>query len=329
VSATDYSLDRGLPASPEAERSILGAILLDNSLANEALIALKADHFFLDAHRRIYQRLTEMMEQGTPLDIVSLTVDLMAHKELEAVGGAGYLASLTDGVPRRTSVQHYVSIVIEKANARNFIHSCNAGIALALEQQVNVLDMIEQHNQSIANISAETGGARDIAVPAREFLDKIKADREWLVDGLIEKGSNGFVVAEPKGSKAQPLDAKILTPSGWRLMGSLQVGDDVFGADGTPTRVVGIFPHGIKKCYRVNISDGTSTECTDEHLWTIQSHNAIERGQGYQTMRTEEIANLLTQHISPRVRSDSVSRETIDSTRVHVWSNPWRWWIDR
>lgn len=83
MNATDYSL----PSSPEAERSILGAILLDNSLANEALIALKADHFFLDAHRRIYQRLTGMLEQGIPLDIVSLTVDLMAHKELESVGG--------------------------------------------------------------------------------------------------------------------------------------------------------------------------------------------------------------------------------------------------
>ena len=198
MSATDYSL----PSSPEAERSILGAILLDNSLANEALIALKADHFFLDAHRRIYQRLAGMLEQGIPLDIVSLTVDLMAHKELEAVGGAGYIASLTDGVPRRSSVQHYVSIVIEKANLRNLIHAANGVISQALEQSISSLAIIEQHNQSLANISAETGGARDIAVPAREFLDKIKPTREWLVEGLIEKGSNGFVVAEPKASKS-------------------------------------------------------------------------------------------------------------------------------
>ena len=198
----DFNLDRGLPSSPEAERSILGAILLDNSLASEALIALKSEHFYLDAHRRIYQRLADLADQGHPLDIVSLTECLMSHKELEAVGGAGYLASLTDGVPRRSSLSHYVSIVIDKANARNFIHSCNAGIAIALDQQTGILEIIEQHNQSIANISAETSGARDLAVPAREFMARMKPEREWLVEELIEKGSNGFVVAEPKGSKS-------------------------------------------------------------------------------------------------------------------------------
>ncbi len=101
--ATDFSLDRGLPASPEAERSILGAILLDNNLQNEALSTLKAEHFFLDAHRRIYQRIADLSETNRPIDIVTLTEELLRYKELDAVGGAGYLASLTDGVPRRSS----------------------------------------------------------------------------------------------------------------------------------------------------------------------------------------------------------------------------------
>ena len=107
--ATDFSLDRGLPASPEAERSILGAILLDNNLQNEALSTLKSDHFFLDAHRRIYQRIADLSENNRPIDIVTLTEELLRHKELEAVGGAGYLASLTDGVPRRSSVEHNIA----------------------------------------------------------------------------------------------------------------------------------------------------------------------------------------------------------------------------
>ena len=141
--ATDFSLDRGLPASPEAERSILGAILLDNNLQNEALSTLKSDHFFLDAHRRIYQRIADLSENNRPIDIVTLTEELLRHKELEAVGGAGYLASLTDGVPRRSSVEHYVRIVRDKAMLRNLIHAANGVISQALEQASSAAEVID------------------------------------------------------------------------------------------------------------------------------------------------------------------------------------------
>ena len=70
--------------------------------------------------------------------------------------------------------------------------------------------------------------------------------------------------------KAQPLDAKILTPTGWRRMGDLAVGDSVIGADGGPTRVVGVYPQGVKDVYEVEFTDGSRTECCDEHLWSVR-----------------------------------------------------------
>ncbi len=128
MSVTDYSLDRGLPASPEAERSILGACLLDNDLSNEALADLKPEYFFLDAHRRIFAAMAWLAEHGRPIDTVALMQMLQDRKELDAVGGAAYLASLTDGVPRRSSIAHYISIVREKWNARQLLHGCNSTI---------------------------------------------------------------------------------------------------------------------------------------------------------------------------------------------------------
>ena len=83
MATTDYSLERGMPSSPEAERSILGAILLDNTLQNEALSSLKSEHFFLDAHRRIYQRIADLSENNRPIDIVTLTEELLRYKELD------------------------------------------------------------------------------------------------------------------------------------------------------------------------------------------------------------------------------------------------------
>jgi replicative DNA helicase len=187
--ATDFSLDRGLPASPEAERSILGAILLDNTLQNEALSTLKSEHFFLDAHRRIYQRVAELSESNRPIDIVTLTEELLRYKELDAVGGAGYLASLTDGVPRRSSLEHYVRIVRDKAMLRGLIHAANSVISQALEQTSSAAEVIDAAESSIFNLSEERSGQQltDIRSIAMESfggdLDKL-FQRGGRVTGL-------------------------------------------------------------------------------------------------------------------------------------------------
>ena len=85
---SDVSLDRGLPASVEAERSILGAILLDNHSYNEAAEKLSSEDFFLDSHRRIYSRMAELIDAHRAVDIVTLAEELARRKEVEAVGGA-------------------------------------------------------------------------------------------------------------------------------------------------------------------------------------------------------------------------------------------------
>jgi len=73
--------------------------------------------------------------------------------------------------------------------------------------------------------------------------------------------------------KAQPLTARVLTPSGWKEMGDLRVGDEVVDPDGGLGYVTGVFDRGVRDSYRVNLSDGTSTECCDEHLWLVQTDN--------------------------------------------------------
>ena len=88
----------------------------------------------------------------------------------------------------------------------------------------------------------------------------------------------GVPLAEVTGElreigKAQPVDTPVLTPSGWRLMGELQAGDQVIGGDGHPVKVLGVFPQGRKQVYRVTSSDGAVTECCAEHLWTVRNHN--------------------------------------------------------
>ncbi|OZC01307.1 strawberry notch-like NTP hydrolase domain-containing protein [Rubricoccus marinus] len=90
-----------------------------------------------------------------------------------------------------------------------------------------------------------------------------------------EKGPRqGFFIGDATGvgkGRAQPLHARVLTPTGWRFMGEIQVGDLVVSDDGRPTRVTGVFPQGEMAVYRVTFSDGSATECTDDHLWLTQT----------------------------------------------------------
>src|SRR6266699_4528987 len=133
MATTDYSIS-SLPANVDAERSILGAILLDNFSYNQAAEHLRADDFSLDSHRRIYSRMIDLAESSRPIDMITLIEELDRHKDLQSVGDVGYISSLVDGVPDRPSIEHYVKIVRDKALLRGLIHAANAAIVRAGEQ---------------------------------------------------------------------------------------------------------------------------------------------------------------------------------------------------
>jgi hypothetical protein len=90
TATSEIQFERGLPASIDAERSILGAVLLDNHAYNEAAERLTQDDFALDQHRRIYARMAELIDAGRAVDIVTLAEELAKRKEVEAVGGRIY-----------------------------------------------------------------------------------------------------------------------------------------------------------------------------------------------------------------------------------------------
>ena len=93
--------------------------------------------------------------------------------------------------------------------------------------------------------------------------------------------------------RAQPLSSSVLTPAGFRPMGSLQVGDDVIGSDGRPTRVEGVYPQGVREVYEVTMSDGSRTRCCGEHLWTVYTPSDKRRSTGPRLLRTDEMIGRL------------------------------------
>jgi replicative DNA helicase len=182
LATTDLNLDRSMPASLDAERSILGAILLDNEVLPQAAESLRADDFSLDSHRRIYLRMMELNETSRPIDIVTLTEELSRKKEVEAVGGVAYLSSLTEGLPRRENIEHYVKIVKDKALLRGLIHAAQSAISHALEQADTTEEIIDAAESAIFQISESRIG--------RGFLGikEIVKESFGSVDALYSRG---------------------------------------------------------------------------------------------------------------------------------------------
>ena len=152
MATTDYSLERGLPASIDAERSILGAVLMESLLFDQAA-ELKPDDFSLDAHRRIFARMRDLQDSGRPVDMITLAEELDRRKEIEAVGGVAYLSSLIDGLPERPSIEHYVRIVRNKSLLRGLINIAQLAIAEAIDHSDEAEEVINRAEQGIFQLS--------------------------------------------------------------------------------------------------------------------------------------------------------------------------------
>lgn len=158
--ATAPAQSRTLPHNLEAERSVLGAILIDNDTFNVAAAIIDARVFFRDAHRRIFERMSELSERSQPIDLVTLKEELERAGDLEEVGGPAYIASLVDGVPRSTNVEYYAQIVKEKATLRALIFSANKilGTAYDADQEADlILDEAESAIFSVAEDRIKAG----------------------------------------------------------------------------------------------------------------------------------------------------------------------------
>ena len=152
--------EKTLPHNLEAERCVLGAILIHNDAFNVAAELVDADDFFREAHRRVFDKMVDLNERQQAIDFVTLKDELTRSGDLDEVGGPAYISSLADGVPRSTNVEHYARIVKEKATLRNLIYSANkiAASAYSAEDDADaVLDRAEHEIFSIAEDKIHTG----------------------------------------------------------------------------------------------------------------------------------------------------------------------------
>jgi replicative DNA helicase len=202
--------ERTLPHNLEAERSVLGAILVHNDAFNLAAQVIDSGDFYRDAHRRIFDKMVALNERGQAIDFVTLKEELARGGDLDEVGGPSYVASLADGVPRATNVEYYSKIVKEKATLRSLIYAANKILTNAYQAEEEsdlILDEAESAIFSVADDRIKAG-----FVPMRDLVKDSFPKIEQLFEQkrLITGVPTGFVDIDEMTRGFQPGDLIIV-----------------------------------------------------------------------------------------------------------------------
>ena len=202
--------DKTLPHNLEAEKCVLGAILIDNPSFNQAAEVIDAHDFFRDAHRRIFEKMVSLSERSEPIDPVTLKDELTRSGELEEVGGPAYVASLTDGVPRSANVEYYSKIVKEKSTLRRLIQSATDVLARAYDAEEGADELLDEAERSIFQIAEHR--LRQGFVPLSQLVNTGYELIEKLQEhkGLVTGVPTGFVDLDEMTSGLQKADLVIV-----------------------------------------------------------------------------------------------------------------------
>jgi replicative DNA helicase len=233
------TLERPLPNNLDAERSVLGAILLDNHALNTAVETLRPEDFFLDQHRRVFNQMISLAETQQAIDLITLTEELHRRGDLEAAGGAPYLAALADGMPRVSNVEHYARIVKEKAMLRNLIHTTHSIQQRAFEGEDGADTILDNAESSIFAIAEDR--VKEGLVPIKEIVNKNfeRLEKIFREGKSITGVSTGYVELDKLTSGFQASELLILAarPSQGKTALALNLAENIAIRAGLPVAI--------------------------------------------------------------------------------------------
>lgn len=294
-SGGDFTLEKSLPSNVDAERMILGVILLDNVTINQAVEHLKPDDFFLPSHRRIFDKMVKLYEQGQGIDPLTLQEELRRAGELDQIGGPAYIASLFDGVPRFSNIESYVKIVKGKGMLRKLIGAGNQVMQMAFDDEDDpeeILDRAERLILAIAEDRIKQGFTHigEVAEKQLHVIEEVAAhqqlitgiatgftDLDYMTSGL-QRGDLIIVAARPSMGKCLTADVSVLLENGEvatieeiyhrKQARLLTLGDDFKFKTTEPSAFI---DDGVKPVYRVTTRLGRQIDSTLSHPYlTIQ-----------------------------------------------------------
>ena len=208
--AKDLILDKIPPQNLDAEMAVLGSMLLDEEAVSISTEKLDASCFYKDAHRKIFQAITDLYNTNKAVDLITLTNALKIEGALDAIGGASYITSLANAVPTAANINHYAGIVREKYILRTLINNSTKIITVCHESQGNVDEVVDTAEKLIFEVSdrKNQGTYLQLKEIIKESIETI--DRLYQNKAHVTGIPTGYIDFDIKTAGLQPSDLVII-----------------------------------------------------------------------------------------------------------------------
>jgi replicative DNA helicase len=298
--------DRTPPQDMAAEQSVLGAMLISKDAIADVTEVIRGVDFYRPSHETIHDAIIDLYGRGEPVDMVTVAAELQRRGELQRIGGAAYLHTVSANVPIAANAGYYAEIVREKAMLRRLVDAGTKIVQIGYAGEGQVDDIVDQAQAEVYKIT-DKRATEDFA-PLSDIMDGVLdeieaisnreaglygvptgfADLDDLTNGL-HSGQMIIVAARPAMGKALALDTPLPTPSGWTTMGEVRVGDQLYDAQGQPTNVVAVTGVLVDRpCYEVEFSDGSRIVADAQHQWRTET--LLGQMPSLRIRTTEELA---------------------------------------
>jgi replicative DNA helicase len=275
------------PQAIELEEAVLGALMLEKDALNAVIDILKPDSFYKEAHQAIYRAVIALFGNSEPIDLLTVTQQLRQAGELELIGGAQYITTLTTKINSAANIESHARIVAEMAMKREMIRVASKILQDAFEDTTDVFTLLDTVEQSLFNIS-ESNIRKNYADMTTIMTDALKEleIRRNQKDGLTGVPS-GFSNLDRLTSGWQPTELVILAarPAMGKCLGKgtkvvmfdgtlknvedVQVGDWLMGDDSTPRQVRSL-ARGMENMYWVHQNRGISYRVNESHILSLK-----------------------------------------------------------
>ncbi len=283
------------PNDVEAEKAILGSILLNPTILDDIVGVLKVDFFYDPRHTIVYEAMLRLASHQKPIDIIFVLNELKS-KEADSNSNSNsstgtdidkdFLLELISKSSLASSPAQTCKIIKEKHALRTIIRVGDQLKSAALRDDTQPNDILDSAQKTLFNLSLEN--IEKNFVPISEVLDETferiqnlsESDDEHRgvptgfydldkVLGGLHQSDLIILAARPSMGKAQPISTPVKTNIGWTKIQDLQIGDQLASQDGKSSQVLGIFPQGEKSVFQISFADGRSTRACKEHLWEV------------------------------------------------------------
>ncbi|MDN5746200.1 MAG: replicative DNA helicase, partial [Nocardioidaceae bacterium] len=286
------SFGRTPPQDMAAEQSVLGAMLISKDAIADVVEVLRGPDYYRPAHEEVHDAILDLYGRGEPADMVTVAGELQRRGVLQKIGGAPYLHTLAANVPIAANAGFYAEIVREKAILRRLVDAGTKIVQISYAGEGEVDGIVNEAQAEIYKVTdrrqsedyAPLGDIMDGVLDEIEAIENREAgiygvptgfaDLDELTNGL-HAGQMVVVAARPAMGKALALDTPLPTPTGWTTMGEVQVGDQLYDAQGRPTTVVAATDVMVDRlCYEVEFSDGSTIVADAQHQWLTETRAA-------------------------------------------------------